>query len=155
MNEFLESINTNPDLEKLKALLEFHFGKFFDEVGISLEDHLILTACAAIDCLINFNGDTWYMKQQFRDRYPEMILEIVNKKYHTKLEYIKVVEQQMADCDLEIKHLKSLRYEMEQKNFALTKENERLEKMVQKQNQVLRSLQDRLDSVNNSGQQFG
>jgi hypothetical protein len=26
MNEFLESINKNPDLEKLKALLEFHFG---------------------------------------------------------------------------------------------------------------------------------
>ena len=41
---------------------------------------------------------------------------------------------------------------MEQKNFALTIENERLEKMIQKQNQVLRSLQDRLDSVNNSGQ---
>ena len=44
---------------------------------------------------------------------------------------------------------------MEQKNFALTKENERLEKMVQKQTQVLRNLQDRLDSVNNSGQQIG
>lgn len=117
MNEFLESINKNPDLEKLKALLEFHFGKFFDEIGISLEDHLILTACAAIDYLIHLNGDTWYMKQQFRDRYPEMILEIVNKKYHTKLEYIKVVEQQMADRDLELKQLKGLRYEMEQKTL--------------------------------------
>ena len=31
MNEFLESINKNPDLEKLKALLEFHFGKFLVE----------------------------------------------------------------------------------------------------------------------------
>ncbi len=81
-----------------------------------------------------------------------MILEIVNKKYHTELTYVKDVEKQIADRDLEIKQYIRLRYEMEQKKFALTKENERLEKMVQKQNQVLRSLQDRLDSVNNSGQ---
>jgi lysyl-tRNA synthetase class I len=92
------------------------------------------------------------MKKQFHDRYPEMILEIVNKKYHTELTYVKDVEKQIADRDLEIKQYIRLRYEMEQKKFALTKENERLEKMVQKQNQVLRSLQDRLDSVNNSGQ---
>jgi len=155
MNEFLESINKNPDLEKLNALLEFHFGKFFDEIGISLEDHLILTACAAIDYLIFSYGDICYMKQQFRDRYPEMILEIVNKKYHTELTYVKDVEKQIADRDLEIKQYIRLRYEMEQRNFALTKENERLEKMVQKQTQVLRNLQDRLDSVNNSGQQIG
>jgi guanylate kinase len=81
-----------------------------------------------------------------------MILEIVNKKYHTELTYVKDVEKQIADRDLEIKQYIRLRYEMEQKNFALTIENERLEKMIQKQNQVLRSLQDRLDSVNNSGQ---
>jgi len=84
-----------------------------------------------------------------------MILEIVNKKYHTELTYVKEVEKQIADRDLEIKQYIRLRYEMEQKNFALTKENERLEKMVQKQTQVLRNLQDRLDSVNNSGQQIG
>jgi len=151
MNEFLESINKNPDLEKLKALLEFHFGKFFDEIGISLEDHLILTACAAIDYLIFSYGDICYMKKQFHDRYPEMILEIVNKKYHTELTFVKDIEKQIADRDLEIKQYIRLRYEMEQKNLALTKENERLEKMVQKQTQVLRNLQDRLDSVNNSG----
>ena len=155
MNEFLESITKNPDLEKLRALMDFHFGKFFDEIGISLEDHLILTACAAIDYLIFSYGDISYMKKQFRDRYPDMILEIVNKKYHTELTYVKKVEKQIADRDLEIKQYIRLRYEMEQKNFALTKENERLEKMVQKQTQVLRNLQDRLDSVNNSGQQFG
>lgn len=155
MNEFLKSINANPDLEKLKDLLEFHFGKFFDEVGISLEDHLILTACAAIDYLIFSYGDIHYIKQQFRDRYPEMILEIVNKKYHSELTFVKDIEKQIADRDLEIKQYIRLRYEMEQKNFALTKENERLEKMVQKQTQVLRNLQNRLDSVNNSGQQFG
>ena len=62
------------------------------------------------------------------------------------------VEKQIADRDLEIKQYIRLRYEMEQKNYALTIENERLEKMIQKQNQVLRNLQDRLDSVNNSGQ---
>jgi hypothetical protein len=152
MNEFLESINKNPDLEKLKALMEFHFGKFFDEIGISLEDHLILTACAAIDYLIFSYGDISYMKKQFRDRYPEMILEIVNKKYHSELTFVKEIEKQIADRDLEIKQYIRLRCEMEQKNFALTKENERLEKMVQKQTQVLRNLQDRLDSVNNSGQ---
>ena len=152
MNEFLESSNKNPDLEKLKALLEFHFGKFFDEIGISLEDHLILTACAAIDYLVFSYGDICYMKKQFRDRYPEMILEIVNKKYHSELTFVKDIEKQIADRDLEIKQYIRLRYEMEQKNFALTIENERLEKMIQKQNQVLRNLQDRLDSVNNSGQ---
>ena len=81
-----------------------------------------------------------------------MILEIVDKKYHTELKYVKDVEKQITDRDVEIKQYMRLRYEMEQKNFALTKENERLEKMVQKQTQVLRNLQDRLDSVNNSGQ---
>jgi hypothetical protein len=148
----MESIYANPDLEKLKALLEFHFGKFFDEIGISLEDHLILTASAAIDYLIFSYGDICYMKKQFRDRYPEMILEIVNKKYHSELTFVKGIEKQIADRDLEIKQSIRLRYETEQKNFALTKENERLDKMVQKQTQVLRNLQDRLDSVNNSGQ---
>lgn len=45
-------------------------------------------------------------------------------------------------------------YTADQKNYALTAENERLQKIIRQQNQVLRNLQDRLDNVNNSGQQF-
>ena len=100
MNEFLESINKNPDLEKLKALLELHFGKFFDEIGISLDDHLMRTACAAIDYLIFSYGNICYMMHKFQDWYPEIILEIVKKKYHTKLKYVNDVEQQIAVQEL-------------------------------------------------------
>jgi hypothetical protein len=43
----------------------------------------------------------------------------------------------------------------EQRNYSLTAEVDHLQKIINQQNHVLRNLQDRLDSVNNSGQQIG
>jgi hypothetical protein len=64
-------------------------------------------------------------------------------------------EQRVLQSRIEASQFKIEKANVDQKTYALTAENERLQKIIRQQNQVLRNLQDRLDSVNNSGQQFG
>jgi len=49
MDQLLETCKESSDLEHLRSVMDFHFGQFYKEVGVSLDDHLVLHACAVID----------------------------------------------------------------------------------------------------------
>jgi predicted RNase H-like nuclease (RuvC/YqgF family) len=95
------------------------------------------------------------MQEKLRYRYPAAIFEILEHKNHQQSEYLEYAEQRILQSDIEASRYKQEKADVDQKNYALTAENERLQKIIRQQNKVLRNLQDRLDSVNNSGQQFG
>ena len=95
------------------------------------------------------------MQEKLRYRYPAAIFEILEHKNHQQSEYMEDAEQRVFQSRIEASQFKIEKANVDQKNYALTAENERLQKVIRQQNQVLRNLQDRLDSVNNSGQQFG
>jgi hypothetical protein len=155
MNPFLESLYANPDLEKLKSVMDFHFGQYFKEFGLSLEDQLLLNACAVMEYLVYFKGNAWRLREIFHYRYPQTIREILDRKFHDESERYESMKQRATESELEVVRLKEAKWKADQKVIALTRENERLQKMIDKQNQIMRNLQDRLDGVNNSGQQIG
>jgi hypothetical protein len=134
--------------------MDSHFGQFYKEVGVSLDDHLVLHACAVIEYLIYYRGNDRRMQEKLRYRYPAAIFEILEHKNHQESEYMEVAGQRVIDSNVESLQFKLAKEEVEQKNYALTAENEPLQKVIQQQTQVLRTLQDRLDRVNNSGQQI-
>jgi len=154
MDKYLETCEGSSDLEHLKFVMNFHFGQFYKEVEVSLDDHLVLHACAVIEYLIYYRGNDRRMQEKLRYLYPAAILEILEHKSHKESEYLEAASQRVIESNAEAIRLKFLKESAEQKNYALTTENERLQKMIQQQTQVLRNLQDRLDSVNNSGQQI-
>lgn len=152
MNQILQNLYPKSDLENLRSLMDSHFGAFFKKIDVSLDDHLILSACAVIEYLIYFHGDTWMLQLKLRSQYPEVILDIVKQKFHAEIARVESAEQKVAESDLEIKRLKQAHWEAQRKNDALTTEVDRLQKVIDQQNQVLRNLQDRLDCVSKSGQ---
>ena len=155
MDQLLETCKEGSDLEHLRSVMNFHFGQFYKEVGVSLDDHLVLHACAVLEYLIYYRGNDRRMKEKLRYRYPAAIFEILEHKNHQESEYMEDAEQRVIQSKIEASQYKIEKADVDQKNYALTAENERLQKMIQQQNQVLRNLQDRLDRVNNSGQQIG
>jgi hypothetical protein len=134
--------------------MDFHFGQFYKEVGVSLDDHLVLHACAVIEYLIYYRGNDRRMQEKLRYRYPAAIFEILEHKNHQESEYMEDAGQRVIESKIEASRFKFEKETVNQKNYALTAENDRLQKMIHQQNQVLRTLQDRLDRVNNSGQQI-
>ena len=154
MDQLLETCKESSDLEHLRSVMDFHFGQFYKEVGVSLDDHLVLHACAVIEYLIYYRGNDRRMQEKLRYRYPAAIFEILEHKNHQESEYMEDAGQRVIDSNVESLRFKLAKDEAEQKNYALTAENERLQKVIQQQTQVLRTLQDRLDRVNNSGQQI-
>ncbi len=155
MDKMLETSKESSDLEHLRFVMNFHFGQFYKELGVSLDEHIVLHACAVIDYLIYYRGNDRRMQEKLRYRYPAAIFEILECKNHQQSEYLEDAEQRILQSNIETSRYKQAKAEVDQKNYALTAENERLQKVIRQQNQVLRNLQDRLDSVNNSGQQFG
>lgn len=155
MDQFIETREESSDLEHLKFVMDFHFGQFFKEVGVSLDDHLVLHASAVIEYLIYYRGNAWRMQEKLHFRYPAAILEILEHKSYKESEYIEAASQRVIESDVEVTRLKLAKETADQKNYALSAENEQLQKVINQQNQVLRKLQDRLDCVNNSGQQIG
>ena len=154
MDQLLETCKESSDLEQLRSVMDSHFGQFYKEVGVSLDDHLVLHACAVIEYLIYYRGNDRRMQEKLRYRYPAAIFEILEHKNHQESEYMEVAGQRVIDSNVESLRFKLAKEEVEQKNYALTAENEPLQKVIQQQTQVLRTLQDRLDRVNNSGQQI-
>jgi flagellar motility protein MotE (MotC chaperone) len=94
------------------------------------------------------------MQEKLRYRYSAAIFEILEHKNHQESEYMEDAEQRVIESKIEASRFKFEKETVNQKNYALTAENDRLQKMIHQQNQVLRTLQDRLDRVNNSGQQI-
>ena len=154
MDQLLETCKESSDLEHLRSVMDFHFGQFYKEVGVSLDDHLVLHACAVIEYLIYYRGNDRRMQEKLRYRYPAAIFEILEHKNHQESEYMEDAGQRVIESKIEASQLKFEKATVDQKNYALTAENERLQKVIQQQTQVLRTLQDRLDRVNNSGQQI-
>lgn len=155
MDKMLETSKESSDLEHLRFVMNFHFGQFYKELGVSLDEHIVLHACAVIEYLIYYRGNDRRMQEKLRYRYPAAIFEILECKNHQQSEYLEDAEQRILQSNIEATRYKQEKADVDQKNYALTAENERLQKVIRQQNQVLRNLQDRLDSVNNSGQQFG
>ena len=155
MDKMLETSKESSDLEHLRFVMNFHFGQFYKELGVSLDEHIVLHACAVIEYLIYYRGNDRRMQEKLRYRYPAAIFEILECKNHQQSEYMEDAEQRVLQSRIEASQFKIEKENVDQKNYALTAENERLQKVIRQQNQVLRNLQDRLDSVNNSGQQFG
>ena len=155
MDQILETSKESSDLEHLRSVMKFHFGQFYKELGVSLDEHIVLHACAVIEYLIYYRGNDRRMQEKLRYRYPAAIFEILEHKNHQQSEYLEDAEQRILQSNIEASRFKQEKADVNQKNYALTAENERLQKVIRQQNQVLRNLQDRLDSVNNSGQQFG
>ena len=151
----LETSKESSDLEHLRFVMNFHFGQFYKELGVSLDEHIVLHACAVIEYLIYYRGNDRRLQEKLRYRYPAAIFEILQHKNHQESEYMEDAEQRVLQSRIEASQFKIEKADVDQKNYALTAENERLQKIIRQQNQVLRTLQDRLDSVNNSGQQFG
>lgn len=154
MDQLLETCKESSDLEHLRSVMDSHFGQFYKEVGVSLDDHLILHAYAVIEYLIYYRGNDRRMQEKLRYRYPAAIFEILEHKNHQESEYMEDAEQRVIEIKIEASRFKFEKETVNQKNYALTAENDRLQKMIHQQNQVLRNLQDRLDRVNNSGQQI-
>jgi hypothetical protein len=155
MNNYLANSDDQSNLQLLKELLNYHFGEFFSEVGISIEEHLVLNACVVIEYLIYYHGNTRRMQEKLRYQFPEPILAILERKFQKENEFLAAASQKMIEKDTEIVKIKFGKWQTDQQNFSLRAENDRLQKMIDQQNLVLRKLQDRLDSVNNSGQQIG
>jgi hypothetical protein len=155
MDKMLETFKESSDLEHLRFVMNFHFGQFYKELGVSLDEHIVLHACAVIEYLIYYRGNDRRMQEKLRYRYPSAIFEILECKNHQQSEYLEDAEQRILQSNIEASRYKQDKADVDQKNYVLTAENERLQKVIRQQNQVLRNLQDRLDSVNNSGQQFG
>ncbi len=155
MDKMLETSKESSDLEHLRFVMNFHFGQFYKELGVSLDEHIVLHACAVIEYLIYYRGNDRRMQEKLRYRYPAAIFEILECKNHQQSEYLEDAEQRILQSNIEASRYKQEKADVDQKNYVLTAENERLQKIIRQQNQVLRNLQDRLDSVNNSGQQFG
>ena len=155
MDQIIETCKESSDLEHLRSVLNFHFGQFYKELGISLDEHIVLHACAVIEYLIYYRGNDRRMQEKLRYRYPTAIFEILERKNHQESEYLEAAEQRILQSNIEASRYKQEKADVDQKNYALTAENERLQKVIRQQSQVLRNLQDRLDSVINSGQQFG
>lgn len=155
MDKMLETSKESSDLEHLRFVMNFHFGQFYKELGVSLDEHIVLHACAVIEYLIYYRGNDRRMQEKLRYRYPSAIFEILECKNHQQSEYLEDAEQRVLQSNIEASRYKQEKADVDQKNYTLTAENERLQKVIRQQNQVLRNLQDRLDSVNNSGQQFG
>ena len=154
MDQLLETCKKSSDLEHLRSVMNFHFGQFYKELGVSLDEHIVLHACAVIEYLIYYRGNDRRMQEKLRYRYPTAIFEILEHKNHQESEYMEDASQRVIESNVESLRFKLAKDEAEQKNYALTAENERLQKVIHQQTQVLRNLQDRLDSVNNSGQQI-
>ena len=154
MDKYLEICEGSSDLEHLKFVMNFHFGEFYKEVEVSLDDHLVLHACAVIEYLIYYRGNDRRMQEKLRYRYPAAIFEILEHKSHKESEYMEAASQRVIDSNAEAIRLKFVKESAEQRNYSLTAEVDHLQKVINQQNQVLRNLQDRLDSVNNSGQQI-
>jgi len=155
MDKMLETSKESSDLEHLRFVMNFYFGQFYKELGVSLDEHIVLHACAVIEYLIYYRGNDRRMQEKLRYRYPAAIFEILECKSHQQSEYLEAAEQRILQSNIEATRYKQEKADVDQKNYVLTAENERLQKVIRQQNQVLRNLQDRLDSVNNSGQQFG
>ena len=155
MDQLLETCKESSDLEHLRSVMDFHFGQFYKELGVSLDEHLVLHASAVIEYLIYFRGNDRRMQEKLRYRYPAAIFEILEHKNHQESEYMEDAGQRVIESKIEASRFKFEKETVNQKNYALTAENDRLQKMIHQQNQVLRNLQDRLDRVNNSGQQIG
>jgi hypothetical protein len=155
MDQILDTSKESSDLEHLRSVMNFHFCQFYKELGVSLDEHIVLHACAVIEYLIYYRGNDRRMQEKLRYRYPAAIFEILEYKNHQQSEYMEDAEQRVFQSRIEASQYKMEKSNVDQKNYALTAENERLQKVIWQQNQVLRNLQDRLDSVNNSGQQFG
>lgn len=155
MDQMLKISKESSDLEYLRSVMNFHFGQFYKELGVSLDEQIVLHACAVIEYLIYYRGNDRRMQEKLRYRYPASIFEILEHKNHQESEYLEAAEQKILQSNIEASRYKQEKADVDQKNYALTAENERLQKVIRQQNQVLRNLQDRLDSVNNSGQQFG
>jgi hypothetical protein len=155
MDKMLETSKESSALEHLRFVMNFHFGQFYKELGVSLDEHIVLHACAVIEYLIYYRGNDRRMQEKLRYRYPAAIFEILECKNHQQSEYLEDAEQRILQSNIEASRYKQEKADVDQKNYVLTAENERLQKVIRQQNQVLRNLQDRLDSVNNSGQQFG
>jgi len=155
MDKMLETSKESSDLEHLRFVMNFHFGQFYKELGVSLDEHIVLHSCAVIEYLIYYRGNDRRMQEKLRYRYPAAIFEILECKNHQQSEYLEDAEQRILQSNIEASRYKQEKADVNQKNYVLTTENERLQKVIRQQNQVLRNLQDRLDSVTNSGQQFG
>jgi hypothetical protein len=155
MDKMLETSKESSDLEHLRFVMNFHFGQFYKELGVPLDEHIVLHACAVIEYLIYYRGNDRRMQEKLRYRYPAAIFEILECKNHQQSEYLEDADQRILQSNIEASRYKQEKADVDQKNYVLTAEIERLQKVIRQQNQVLRNLQDRLDSVNNSGQQFG
>jgi hypothetical protein len=147
MNNYLANSDDLSNLQLLKDLLNHHFEEFFSEVGISIEDHLILNACVVIEYLIYYHGNTRRMQEKLRYRFPEPILSILERKFQKENAFLAAASQRMIEKDTEIAKIKIGKWGTDQQNFSLRAENDRLQKMIDQQNLVLRKLQDRLDCV--------
>ncbi|MCX6054201.1 MAG: hypothetical protein NTZ74_04650 [Chloroflexi bacterium] len=90
MDKYFEPCEDYSDLEHLKFVMDFHFGEFYGEVGVSLDDHPMLHASAVIEYLIYYRGNDWRMQEKLHFRYPAAILEILEHKSHKESEYIEV-----------------------------------------------------------------
>ena len=48
MDQMLETSKESSDLEHLRSVMIFHFSQFYKELGVSLDEHIVLHACAVI-----------------------------------------------------------------------------------------------------------
>jgi hypothetical protein len=154
MNNYLANSDDQSNLQLLKDLMIHHFGDFFSEIGIPIEDHLAFNACVVIEYLIYYHGNTRRMQEKLRFQFPERVLAILERKFQKENERLEFANQRIIEKDNEIAKIETGKWKTDQQNFSLKAENDQLQKMVDQQNLVLRKLQDRLDCVNNSGQQI-
>lgn len=155
MNELFENINDHSNLQLLKDTLNYHFGEILSNTGFSIEDHPILLSCMLIEYLLYYWGNAWRVQRRIQYDLPETVRSILDRKFHSDNECLEEAIQKTTELNNEILKIRTEKMAIEQQNYSLKTENNRLQKIIDQQNWVLRKLQDRLDSVNNSGQQIG
>jgi peptidoglycan hydrolase CwlO-like protein len=169
MNEFLNQItNYNQDqitfakqdqqaerefqnkVQPLRDTLEHHFGEYFAQVGVSLDDNLIPVACITIEYLIYYKGNFRRMLSKYQGQTPDLIFSCLQNKSFKESEELENAQSSIEKLKAQVSVLSMEKSSSDQKNYYFQTENERLQKIVDQQNRVLRKLQDRLDGVNNS-----
>ena len=155
MNEFRQQNDFQSLTQLLKDTLNHHFGEYFKGVVVDLDENLIPIACVVIEYLIYYNGNSRRMQSNLQERFPDLITSVLQHKFIKENEMLENANRIIEEQKVRISTILQVKSSSDQQIYYFKAENERLQKLVDQQNRVLRNLQDRLDGVNNSGQQIG
>ncbi|MBI9051789.1 MAG: hypothetical protein JEZ00_20390 [Anaerolineaceae bacterium] len=119
---------------------------------MSIEDNPILIACLIIEYMVYYRGNTRRVLDMIQTPYLEKIKAILEKNFIKGDERLEFANQIINEKNAEISKIYLEIQACKNQIYSLESEKERLEKLTSRQTVVLRTLQDRLDGVNNSGQ---